>query len=141
MQDARGREAGLGNLVTQGFRHSKNQGAGTAGRVAPADRVRTTTARRGRVMPVNACFACASSKTHQMNYRPSGTVTSETIEDPGMAVKQKTYRGREIPDWYQREGLDELYEVETQEGEVQLVEDDEEAVKLVVDLVYEDEKT
>ncbi|EST14039.1 hypothetical protein EDP1_1010 [Pseudomonas putida S610] len=56
-----------------------------------------------------------------------------------MVVKLRTYRGDDIPEWYQRDDLDELYEVEDQEGSVQLLEDDEDAVKLVVDLTYEDE--
>ncbi|MFK3720023.1 hypothetical protein ACI2J9_10655 [Pseudomonas fulva] len=56
-----------------------------------------------------------------------------------MVVKLRTYRGDDIPEWYQRDDLDELYEVEDQEGSVQLLEDDEDAVKLVVDLTYDDE--
>ena len=68
-----------------------------------------------------------------------GPVTFEHTEDPGMVVKLRTYRGDDIPEWYQRDDLDELYEVEDQEGSVQLLEDDEDAVKLVVDLTYEDD--
>lgn len=66
-------------------------------------------------------------------------VTFEHTEDPGMVVKLRTYRGDDIPEWYQRDDLDELFEVEDQQGDVQLLEDDEDAVKLVVDLTYEDE--